>query len=135
MILGVTATRRGLTGAQKVFLKTFLMDHDVRWLLHGDCKGGDSDAHDLAMELNIPIHSYPGLLTKWRAMRLATIKEPPEEELKRNRKIVDACDMLIGFPEGDTERRRGSGTWAAIRYAKKTQKPLVIVYPSGRIEA
>ncbi len=52
--------------------------------------------------------------------------------LARNRDIVNAADVLIAGPGGMEEIMR-SGTWATVRYARKKQKPVIIVYPNGEV--
>lgn len=54
----------------------------------------------------------------------------PAPYLMRNHAIVDQSDMLVATPAGDQEVVR-SGTWATIRYARKLQKPLMIIWPDG----
>jgi hypothetical protein len=42
-----------------------------------------------------------------------------------------AAAMLAACPKGPEERR--SGTWATVRYARKTGKPVVIFWPDGTV--
>ena len=44
--------------------------------------------------------------------------------------IVDESDTIIAFPASAEEVIR-SGTWATIRYARKTKTPLHIILPDG----
>jgi len=53
--------------------------------------------------------------------------------LERNRYIVDLTDMLIATPNTEYMVLR-SGTWSTIRYAIKTKKEVITIYPSGFIE-
>lgn len=57
---------------------------------------------------------------------------PVKKPLDRNRDIVEAAEVLIACPDGP-ERQR-SGTWATIRHALRVGKPVVIVWPDGRVE-
>lgn len=57
---------------------------------------------------------------------IAMTEKPP---LIRNRDIVNAGELLIATPKLDVEEQR-SGTWAAIRYARKIGKPIILIYPS-----
>jgi hypothetical protein len=50
--------------------------------------------------------------------------------LKRDRCMIDESDVLIAFPDSRTERLR-SGTWSAVRHARRTGKPLIVVFPIG----
>lgn len=56
------------------------------------------------------------------------IEYPVKPPLKRNYDIVDACDILLAAPRTLTEELR-SGTWATIRYARKTGKKYLILAP------
>ena len=53
-----------------------------------------------------------------------------KEYLVRNHNIVDSTDMLIGCPKEMQEQLR-SGTLATIRYAKKKNKKIIIIFPNG----
>ncbi len=57
----------------------------------------------------------------------------PKPYLKRNHDIVDESDILIGFPSSEEERLR-SGTWATVRYARKTGKRIYIIFPDGKVK-
>ena len=46
---------------------------------------------------------------------------------------MDNSDILIATPKEKEEQLR-SGTWATIRYAKKTKKIVFLVYPDGKYE-
>lgn len=56
----------------------------------------------------------------------------PRPYLDRNHDIVDATDVLIAVPNSVKEELR-SGTWATIRYAKRTKQPLMVIPPDGHI--
>lgn len=58
-------------------------------------------------------------------------KREPLPYLARNCVIVDEADILLACPKGPEEQR--SGTWATVRYARKQNKRIVIVYPDGTI--
>jgi len=47
------------------------------------------------------------------------------------RDFVNECDVLIAAPGEFVERKRGSGTWGTVRYARKLGRPLVIIWPDG----
>lgn len=51
-----------------------------------------------------------------------------------NREIVDNSDLLLACPPVPVEEPR-SRTWAAVRYARKCGKPVLVVYPNGEIIA
>ena len=50
--------------------------------------------------------------------------------LARNRSIVEAGQLLAAVPRFKHEEVR-SGTWAAVRYARKRQKRLVVLWNDG----
>lgn len=57
MILGFTGTRRGMTTAQKVALRSAIAGATT--LVHGDCLGADDEAAAIAAEVGIPCVSRP----------------------------------------------------------------------------
>ncbi len=131
MIAGFTGTQRGMTEKQKeTFAK--LMER-VDELHHGDCIGADSDAHKIAKELGKRVHIYPPSNPNKRAFNDGDLVNAEKEYLDRNHDIVDSSDFLIAAPKGNKEELR-SGTWATIRYARKRNKKVVIILPSGNIQ-
>jgi len=50
--------------------------------------------------------------------------------LTRNHDIVDCTELLIACPKSMKEELR-SGTWATVRYARKLERPVIIIYPNG----
>lgn len=97
---------------------------------HGDCTGADSEAHDVADGAfgvkKIWVH--PPDDPKKRAFRVSPHVLRPRPYLERNRAIVDACDVLIATPKSTSEELR-SGTWATVRYARKSGKRVLILEP------
>lgn len=93
--------------------------------IHGGAIGADTLFHELCMDINIPIHCRPAYVeTDLYGCDVEYIPEPP---LVRNKKIVDDCDILIALPiDPDVEEAR-SGTWATIRYARKSNKQIIII--------
>lgn len=134
--VGVTATRQGLTDAQKLTAQELLMDFALEEqdpiLAHGDCVGGDADVHDIASGLGYDVITFPCTIQSMRAFKEASVVMPPEAPLDRNKKIVDFSDVLLVFPKTMWEERR-SGTWSTYRYARG-RVPLVVVYPNGKRE-
>ena len=66
-----------------------------------------------------------------RANMVCDLVEPGEPFLTRNHNIVLFSDVMLATPKQVEEQRRGSGTWATIRYARQAEKPLAIVWPDG----
>lgn len=136
MRLGFTGTRSGMTDAQKETVRTLL----GMWLPgqgiefhHGDCKGADAEAVELARAAGFEIAKHPSDIEAQTAHTLADVTFDPKPPLERNHDIVDAIDALIACPKGFTEELR-SGTWATIRYARKQGRLVMVVLPSGMTE-
>ena len=143
MKIGFTGTRHGMTDIQK---------HEVRNLLtqyrpypwpgvqleahHGRCVGADEEFNNIARTLMYDTIGWPAnnVDEKNKSHCLCTTLHEAAPALIRNHYIVDACKQMIACPYEYEERWRGSGTWAAIRYAKKVKKPLCIIYPDGSID-
>mgnify|MGYP006263507589 CR=1 FL=1 len=154
MIIGFTGTQQGMTQFQKTELINIFNLKGCTELLHGDCVGSDAQANELALQYGTEIFTiYPPDSYKKRAFcfdskRLTQYLRTPtpyieqgdnvkvrwypvEPYLTRNKKIVDACSLLIATPKEFKHTVR-SGTWSTIRYAWKTKKDLVIIPPVDR---
>ena len=130
--LAISGTRAGLTPAQKRALESAL--RPAKRLRHGDCVGVDAEAHQIAKAFGVEVHVHPPVDGKQRAGCEGDVVHAAQAYLKRNRAMVDAADAVVAFPKSDREERRGSGTWATIRYARKRNVPLTVVFPDGRQE-
>ena len=132
MNIGITGTRAGLTEHQLNTVEKILRDMKYKSMFtslhHGDCKGADESVHYIAQKLKIPIIIHPPMKSKHRAFCKGATVLAQYPYLLRNQNIVDASDKVIALPGQDNEVLR-SGTWATIRYAKKTGKELIIIYP------
>ena len=131
--IGFTGTKKGVTRDQHERFKLTLSKYNGV-LHHGDCIGADDEAHSLALFLKMPIVIHPPNNCKSRAFcglqfpnKMVTMVDP-KPYLNRNHDIVDACDILIATPKQHEEVLR-SGTWATIRYARKTGKKIIIIGP------
>ena len=127
-ILGFTGTQEGMTHDQRmIFVDAILYFNPVQFR-HGDCVGADKEAHDIVRAMlpdcNIVVH--PPIKGDKRAFCNADIVLATREYLDRNRDIVDCCDILIAAPKSAKEELR-SGTWATVRYAKKSCKPVKLI--------
>lgn len=138
MKVGFTGTRQGMTVDQyDTFVKTVERLYadaglGVREWHDGDCIGADDEAHSYAE--NIPgvyVHIHPSNLSRQRAYNSSDFEYDEMTPLKRNEVIVNSVDVMIATPSGETEIPRGSGTWATIRYARKTKTRLIIIWPNG----
>ena len=133
MIIGITGTREGMTEHQFALVQDFLTLHFVEGaeFHHGDCVGVDAEAAILAKEIGYKIVSHPGPSADGlRAFVECDESREPASHFKRNRTIVDACDMLLVVPLQNEWQPKG-GTWYTHDYAKKIGKPLSIIYPGG----
>jgi hypothetical protein len=130
--VGVTATRKGLGVAQRVFAWQFLMRVDE--VHHGDCIGGDAEVDEIAKLVGCTRVGHPCTLADQRAHCECQEIREPKPPLVRNRDIVDEVEVMLAFPSSHTEEWRGSGTWATIRYARRLGRELWTVYPDGAIE-
>lgn len=129
--VGFTGTQRGMSAQQKVtvanILNHFLEKEPVE-LHHGDCLGADDDADSIASSLGISRVVHPPSNSSKRAWCKAEKVLPVKPYLERNHDIVDAVDVMIATPGEDIEQLR-SGTWATIRYARKSGRELHVVRP------
>ncbi len=128
MIYGFTGTKNGATDAQLATVNTLINYGD--FLHHGGCKGADTQVHHLALgRASIRIHPGPAfnIITDCLGADLVYEELP---NLERNKVIVMMCDTLIATPKEFTEINR-SGTWMTIRYARKKNRQVIIVWPDG----
>lgn len=130
MRIGFTGTQQGMTENQKEELIRLLLSNDNSGEFHhGDCIGADEQAAHEAHRIGYKICSHPPINPTKRAFfYYEYIRYEPKDYLVRNCEIVDSCDLLIATPKEKEEQLR-SGTWATIRYARKTGKPVEIIYP------
>ena len=142
MKVGFTGTSLGMTEAQKLTFEGIIeaseAEHEFMVFHHGDCVGADEQADRIVSKrYKAIIEIHPPDNTKKQAHCLerpgVRMSYAPLPYLERNHAIVDATDLLIATPDGREERLR-SGTWATIRYARKQQKKVVIIYPDGEAE-
>lgn len=135
--VGVTATRGGLTVAQASSAGTGLRDlvdatDEVPVFRHGCCVGGDEQLHQLARAAGFWIIGHPPTDRRLMAEGLDCDEwMDPLPYIDRNHVIVDRCRSMWCFPGEVTERARGSGTWATIRYAATLPREGSIIYPDG----
>lgn len=91
----------------------------------------DQRVHDMAIKLKMRVVVHPPTDKKHYA-KLAYLNplvtmSPSYPYLKRNRDIVDASELVLAVPKDPVrEEFRGSGTWYTIRYANKTETPIIV---------
>jgi len=135
--IGFTGTQVGMNNQQKKYLALFfdrlLKEYDIESAHHGDCIGADSQFHNFAVYYKIKTVIHPPINKSKRAFCKSDEILPEDEYLIRNKNIVDAVDIIVATPKEDASILR-SGTWSTIRYARKKQKRLLIIYPNKGIE-
>jgi hypothetical protein len=132
MKLGMTGSRDGISLKQKNKLIEFLDNNTIKEAHHGDCLGADKEFHHECEKRTIKIIIHPPINNYQRAYCKSETILQQKDYIERNHDIVDISDLLIAFPSTDYEVLR-SGTWATIRYAKKQNKKMHIIYPNGSI--
>jgi hypothetical protein len=132
--IGVTGTRNGLSEEQANWIDQFLIYNAVNVLHHGDCVGVDEQVALKFADRKAYIIAHPGLdVMMYRAnCKVNDLVLPGKAALNRNRYIVQCSELLLAFPNSETDALR-SGTWFTIRHAKKVKVPTIIVTPTGKV--
>lgn len=128
----MTGNRFGISPEAELSLLEFISKNDIKEVHHGDCLGADKAFHDLCAEREIRVVVHPPTNKAQRAFCKSDDIKREKPYLQRNKDIVNETDMLIAFPGTKVEQLR-SGTWSTVRYAKETNKPILIVYPDGSV--
>lgn len=131
--IGFTGTRRGMSFYQeKMFRMIFagLSATNIVKFHHGDAMGADAKADAIAREYGASIIIHPPKDPKYRAFCYTDgdIQFPEKPYGVRDKDIIDPADLLIATPQTVDELLR-SGTWMTIRYARKTDKPRILLEP------
>jgi hypothetical protein len=131
MIIGFIGTHRAITDYQKDYLEKLVFSYIgmVSEYHHGACVSADEFLDSVCRKYNIKTVIHPpnddkGVFYYYEAEHIL----PKKPYLERNHDIVDCCDLFIAMPCEMKEVLR-SGVWAAIRYARKTNKQMFIIYP------
>lgn len=132
LVVGVTGTRSGMNSTQfdefLQFFKKLVADNDEVIVCHGDCIGVDAEVAEIAKSFDCKIICFPPEKTDLRAWVTSDEYREPMSYFKRNRAIVDFCDILLVIPYQDSHQTHG-GTWYTHDYAVKNKKPIQIFYP------
>jgi len=139
MHIGFTGTQKGMTDFQKKEVATILLFHKPFFIRgdksknfqahHGDCIGADAEFEKLAKEYGFKTYAHPALDTgSKRAYCKSDVILPAKPALERNKDIVNKVNIMIATPKENHEVLR-SGTWATIRYAKKSGNIIHVIYP------
>lgn len=136
MNVGFTGTQFGMMEDQLYTLYNLLEQLEFNEFHHGNCIGADEQAVLVVKQLdaNIQVHSHPPTFSgKESHLNMNDVSYERKPYLYRNKDIVNFSDMMFATPKEFTEQLR-SGTWATIRYAKKSGAPLTVIYPDGSVE-
>jgi len=132
MKIGMTGSREGISSSASDTLTRFkvLNKDNITEAHHGDCIGADENFHNNMVSSGIQVVIHPPDQNVMRAFCKGGIIRKAFPFLVRNHHIVDETGLLLAFPSTKKEILR-SGTWATIRYAKKTNKKVIIIFPDG----
>ncbi len=132
---GFTGTREGLSPAQFAALARLVRELRPARVHHGSCVGADTAMHRLCVRAGIPVTVHPPDRDRFRAVcgagPLDEVREP-KGYLERDRDIAEESSYLVACPLGPESRH--SGTWYTVRHARRIGRPVVAIFPDGRIE-
>lgn len=117
MGIGFTGTRAGMTEQQMSALGLYLDMFRFKFgslFIHGAAEGADLQAWGIAEALGYIQRPMPA----------------GADPLARNRIIVKQSEFMLATPREYREIPR-SGTWATIRYSRKSRTPGVIIWSDG----
>ena len=129
MKIGFTGTQKGMSQYQKEQFVLKMQELIPVEFHHGDCVGADEEAHNIIRAFfpnSMIIYVHPPKTMSKQANMCGDVHHAPETYLKRDKVIVDSTDCLIATPHSNTEILR-SGTWATVRYAIKSHKPVKLI--------
>lgn len=131
MIISFSGTRHGMTSYQLKMLEDYLRQHrsEISRAKHGMCIGADAEFHWLVRKVCGSLCYIEGLPSNVPGTSLAgkldvDFEHPQEGPLIRNCKIVDGSKILLAAPKTNLEVMR-SGTWHAVRYARRQGVPVL----------
>lgn len=132
MKVGITGTQHGWTEAQRTVFTLLVAELGITEWHHGDCVGVDEQASQVVKGLfgRDVIHCHPPLDPRRRAYVVGNTLHKAKPFLERNDDIAYAVELLIVIPRTIKERIR-SGTWHTCRCARKYNKDIIIIGPSG----
>lgn len=135
-----TGTRAGMTRVQSTVLYTVLSELAPMNFRHGCAVGADTEAAILVKRTlpGVRIIGYPStdhdFAARWRFVDINDLEQPADTNFARNRRLVHDSQILVATPYHECRQSRG-GTWHAVDYALKLNRPVYIIYPSGKQEA
>lgn len=133
--IGFTGTRKGMTPLQRSSVSLLIQDLHPQNAHLGDCTGVDEQVRAMLEEFfpHIQRIGHPPKNNKTRAWGSFDVLHPEKDYEARDKDIVKSSSVLIAVPKGFKEEMRGSGTWLTVRYARKQDCMIQIVYPDGRV--
>lgn len=138
--IGFTGTSSGMANMQLMKVHQLLGEFKEKGAAvahHGCCEGADDQFNFMADAMSYHVIGHPGVTKTGNVWKRGGGQcdeyRDPKFFLDRNKDIVVESDIMIATPKEVDEQMR-SGTWATIRYARKDEKPLFIVFPDGRIQ-
>jgi hypothetical protein len=138
VIVTFTGTRLGMTAEQKFAVQTLLAELGAETVHHGACSGSDRQFHAIAGEFACHRELHPcteeqKVWADYNASQTDVVHPVDPDAIGRNRRMVDRSQTVISTPSGGKELRRGSGTWATMRYSRLKKRTLYVVWPSGKV--
>lgn len=143
LAIGFTGTRLGITSMQRDRLMACLESYAVPEAYHlrghyGDCVGADYEFFLLCKALGIYLVCHPPSDRRFRAFTHADADEvrPMKGFLARDWDIAEESGLLVAAPKENREpgSHVGSGTWTTVGYARMLSRPVVLIFPDGRVE-
>lgn len=139
-VITVTGTRAGMSSRQRKTTNRLIYGWNPSLMHNGACEGADRQFFDMATAIATYIELWPSSpeQDRWARMQetafpeLVSIVYALQPPLVRNRAMVRKGKALIATPATLGEALR-SGTWATIRYARKLNRPIVIIEPAGGV--
>lgn len=139
MKIGFTGTRQGTTPDQLATVRFLIGIIDFDEFHHGAAKGADAEVAKIMRVTNCHMTAWPGHNQDGNSpdqdnesVDISDSVELPLPYFSRNRRIVDATDLLIACPPCWPLPTSG-GTLYTINYARKVGKPVLIVDPAGDV--
>jgi hypothetical protein len=133
MSVGFSGTQEGMTIEQRVAVCELLDDVPAkdRTLHEGDCIGADIECCRIAKALGFRIVCHPPLDSTKRAFFPADETWARREYMERNQDIAKMATRLFLATPKDMQETLRSGTWSAVRRARRFQRKIIIVFPDG----
>ncbi len=131
-IIGFTGTQVGMTKPQFTSFFKVYKELGIKEFHHGDCIGSDAEAHVVARTHGSWIVIHPPSSFSKRAFCKGDVARRPAPYLERNKDIVADTQLMIATPKQMAEIQR-SGTWATVRYARRKDREIFIIYPDGTV--